>query len=204
MRLCNNNKGIALVTALMLTLISMTIIMALMYMITQGTQMSAQFKRYKTALEASYGGTELVTKDIFPLIMQNYSTTGLISAVTTPFSGINMQVVTTQDCLQGKISNPTHRWPVGCSSSSSPKQSPDFTFKLTATTGNPFMVYSKIVDTMSGNTDLSGLQLEGSGVVEGSSVLTPQHFPYTYRLEIQSERENNATAQSTIEVLYAY
>jgi len=43
----NNNKGVALVTALMLTLISLTIVMALMYMITQGTTVSASYKRYK-------------------------------------------------------------------------------------------------------------------------------------------------------------
>ena len=199
-----NNKGIALVTTLMITLISLTIVMALMYMITSGTKMSAQHRKYKSSLEASYGGTEIVTKDVFPLVLRNYSSTTLNSDITTTFGGINMQVVTSQNCLQSKLTKPTANWPSGCSSLSDPKKSPDIQFSLSAFTGNPFVVYSKIVDTTSGNSDLSGLQLEGSGVAEGSSVLTPQHFPYVYRLEVQGERQGSETTKANIEVLYAY
>lgn len=196
----DNNKGIALVTSLMLTLISLTIVMALMYMITASTQMSGQFKRYKTALEASYGGTELVTKEVLPMLLQNYSS----STISAEFTGINFVATASQACLQSKIQNATRNWLAGCSNTISSKQYPDFTFKLSATSGNPFIVYSKIVDTLPGNSDLSGLQLEGSGVAEASSAITPKHFPYAYRLEVQSERENNPTAQSNLEVLYAY
>jgi hypothetical protein len=46
--------------------------------------------------------------------------------------------------------------------------------------------------------------LEGSGVAESSSLLTPQHFPYIYRMEVQGERQDNSTAKANIEVLYAY
>lgn len=77
-------------------------------------------------------------------------------------------------------------------------------FTLQASSGNPFIVYSKIVDTVSGNSDTGGLQLEGGGVAESSSLLTPQHFPFIYRMEIQGERQNNSTTQANIEVLYAY
>lgn len=204
MKILSDNKGIALVTSLMITLISLTIVMALLYLITRGTQMSAQQKRYKTSLEASYGGVEILTKDVFPLVLRNYSSTSMNSEITSTFNQINMQVLATQNCLQSKLTKPTANWPTGCSNLSEPKKSPDMTFSLSASTGNPFIVYSKIVDTTSGNSDLSGLQLEGAGVSEGSSVLTPQHFPYVYRLEVQGEREANATAQANIEVLYAY
>lgn len=208
MKILNENKGIALVTSLMITLISLVIVTALLYMITRGTQMSAQQKKYKTSLEASYGGTEILTKDVFPLILRNYSSATLNSDLTATFNSgignINLQVITTQNCLQSKLTKPTASWPSGCSNLPEPKKSPDMTFTLSASTGNPFIVYSKIVDTTSGNSDLSGLQLEGSGVSEGSSVLTPQHFPYVYRLEVQGERQANATAQANIEVLYAY
>jgi len=50
----NNNKGVALVTALMLTLISLTIVMALMYMITQGTTVSASNKKEGYQLYKSF------------------------------------------------------------------------------------------------------------------------------------------------------
>lgn len=204
MKFLSENKGFALVTSLMFTLITLTIVMALLYMITQGTQMSAQQKKYKTSLDASYGGTEIITKDVFPLILKNYSSPTLNSDITTTFAAVNMQVATSQSCLQSKLTKSTASWPIGCSNTSEPKKSPDLTFRLSASSGNAFIVYSKIVDTTSGNSDLSGLQLEGAGVAESNSVLTPKHTPYIYRLEIQGERQSNATTQANIEVLYAY
>ena len=217
MKWLRNQDGVALVTALMLTLISLGIVMALLYMITQGTKFSGLNKRYKTAIEASYGGTEIFTKDIFPFIMRNYSSPTMITDVQTAFGGTAVtNVLATQNCLQDKLTKPTTQWRAGCSSTPNPVQSPDISFSLAAVSGNPFVVYSKIVDTVRGNTDIGGLQLEGSGVAESSSVLTPQTFPYIYRLEVQGERLTNSaaktdpsaraapTAQTNIEVLYAY
>lgn len=204
MNVLQSRNGIALVTSLMLTLISMTIVMALMYMITQGTQVSGQYKRYKTALDATYAGPEIYMKDVFPMILRNYSSATLVTDVTNAFSGVSLQVNTTPSCLQSKLTKATANWPTGCDSSPFAAKNPDMNITLQASTGNPFTVYSKIIDTSVGNTDVSGLQLEGAGVAEGSSVITPQHFPYIYRVEVQGQRQNNPTAQANIEVLYAY
>ncbi len=204
MKLLRSQDGIALVTSLMLTLISLTMVMALLYMITQGTKVSGQMKHYKTALDASYGGSEILTKDVFPFILRGYSSSTLVTDVTSGFSGVTLQVNTTQNCLQSKLTKATANWPSGCDSGPSASKNPDLNIKLQAVSGNPFKVYSKIVDTTVGNSDVSGLQLEGAGVAEGSTVLTPQHFPYIYRLEVQGERENNPTAQANLEILYAY
>jgi hypothetical protein len=195
-----NEEGVALVTSLMLTLISLTIVMALLLMVTQSIKFSGLNKRYKTALEASYGGAEVFTKDIFPFIMRNVANPTLGNALTTAFSGATLLSGT---CLQTKLTNSSSGWGV-CSNSPNPKQNPDISFSMTAVSGNPFIVYAKIVDTVKGNSDVSGLQLEGAGVAETNSVLTPQSFPYVYRLELQGERQNNPTAQANIEVLYAY
>lgn len=200
----NNNKGIALITALMLTLISLTIVMALMYMITQGTTVSASFKRYKTSLEASYGGSELFAKDILPYVLKNFEDANIATSANSTFSAVNLQLVSTLACLQSKMTLPSSQWPAGCSNTSAPKQSPDMTFNLMAATGSPYTIYSKIIETFIGNTDISGLQLEGAGVAEAQSGITPQHFPYVYRLELQSERSAATNAQANIEVLYAY
>ena len=200
----NNEKGIALVTALILTLISLTIIMALLYMITAGTKLSGAQKRYKSSLEASQGGAEILLKDIIPTVMRNYSSSTLVTQVQNDFSAVTLQVDSAQNCLQAKLTRPSSQWPAGCSNTSNPKESPDISFNLQATTGNSFVVYTKIVDTVKGNTDVSGLQLEGAGVAESSPVLTPQHFPYIYRLEVQGERATNAKEQANISVLYAY
>ncbi len=204
MNFMRDNKGIALVTSLMLTLISLIIVVSLLYVVTQGVQQSGQMKRYRTALDASYGGSEIMVKDIFPVVMQNYSSSSLVTDVQTSFGAVNLQVLTTQDCLQSKLTQPTSQWPTDCSNTPDAKKSPDMSFTLQASTGNPFVVYSKIVDTVNGNTDTSGLQLEGSGVAESASLITPQHFPFVYRLEVQGERQNNPTAQANIEILYAY
>lgn len=204
MKCLKDDKGIALVTSLMLTLISLTIVMALLYMVTQSTKISGANKRYKTALEASYGGSELFTKDILPYLLQNYESATFASLAASTFDDVGLQVVASQECLQSKLTLPSSKWPAGCSNSSSPKQSPDMTFNLLSATANPYTIYSKIVETMLGNTDVSGLQLEGAGVAEAAAGISPQHFPYLYRLEIQGEQSTASSAQANIEVLYAY
>lgn len=204
MNLLKDDRGIALVTSLMLTLISLTVVMALMVIMTSSIKTSALVKKYKTSLEAVYGGTEIFTKDVFPMILRNYSSPTLITDVADAYTKVNMQMLATQDCLQSKLTRPTKSWPAACDQTSNPKHNPDLSFELLAKAGDPFVVYSKIVDTTSGNTDVSGIQLEGAGVAEGNSILTPQHFPFIYRLEVQGERKTNAAAQANIEVLYAY
>ncbi|CAH2030118.1 hypothetical protein [Trichlorobacter ammonificans] len=204
MKRLHNTKGVALVTSLMLTLISLTIILALMYMIVQGTTVSASYKKYRTSLEASYGGSELFVKDLLPYVLKNYQDSNLAALAGSTFSAVNLQLLSTASCIQSKLTLPSSQWPAGCSNTADPKQSPDATFNLMAASGSPYTIYSKIIETLIGNTDISGLQLEGAGVAEAQSGITPQHFPYLYRIELQGERSATAKAQANIEVLYAY
>lgn len=201
--LLKDNKGIALVTSLMLTLISLVIIMSVMLLINQSISRTGMIKRYKNTVEAAYGGTDVVMKDIIPFILRNYTSANIQTRLATSFSGISL-TATTKECLQAKMSLPSVSWPSACSSSLNAKSTPDFSFQLQASVGQPFTVYSKIIDTVVGNSDQSGLQLEGGGVAESSSVITPQHFPYVYRVQIQGERTTNATEKSEMSVLYAY
>lgn len=202
--LLKNENGIALVTALMLTLISLTMIMALLYMITAGTQLTGAQKRYKTSLAAAQGGADVVIKDILPSIMQNQGDANLVANVEGGFSALSLDVTATQACLQAKLTTPTSQWPSACSQQSNPKQGPDMSLLLPSTIGEPYRIYTKIIDTVKGNSDISGLQLEGAGVAESTPVLTPQHFPYLYRVEVQGERSVNAREQANISALYAY
>jgi len=190
-------------------LISLTIIMSLLYMITSSIQRTGATKRYKTVLEASYGGAEVVVRDIFPYIMRGIDNATLSSSLQTDYLALSAIIpsTTTQLCLQAKLTTSTASWPVSCTSDNKildAKTAPDIQLTLMGTNNTPFNIYSKIVDTVRGNSDISGLQLEGAGVAESSSVITPQHFPYVYRLEIQGERSVNATERSVISVLYAY
>lgn len=206
----NNREGIALVTALMLTLISMAIIMSLFYVLTASTQRSGSIKRYRTALEASYGGTELVVKEVMPFIMnqfQSYSSSQVVLNITSTYNVANVVTMTptSANCLKAKFTQPTASWPASCGSSLNPKIDTDLQMTLPALGNQSFSVYSKIVDTTVGNSDTSGSKLDdGGGVANTGGGITPQHFPYVYRLEVQGEKTANAFEKSNISVLYAY
>jgi hypothetical protein len=206
-----NEDGIALVTSLMLTMITLIMILSLLYMVTGGLQRSGANKRYKSALEASYGGANIMMKDLIPLVMQNYSAANFTTTLQTAYGGSGVvwpsSMSQWQKCLQTKLKKPTSSWGSYCSSANSslnPTISPDFQLNLPGTSGTTFTVYSKIVDTVTGNTDTSGVNLQGSGVTESSSYIVPQHYPYIYRIEVQAERQQNPLEKSELSVLYGY
>lgn len=213
--LVKNNQGIALVTSLMLTLISLTIIMAVMYMITQSVQQSGMVKRYKTALEASYGGTDIMMKEIIPDIM-SFTEAGVIpfDDLEDKYSLISMITAggdpDRQSCFMRKLTLPTSEWQlapecVAENQSVDPRVRPDLEFNMQAVSGAPYTVFTKIVDsTGPGNSDRSNIQLEGAGTAETLTVMSPKSLPGVYRIEIQAERSANAVEQGNISVLYAY
>lgn len=178
--------------------------MAVMYMVSRNIEQAGASKRYKTALEASYGGTDMVIKDILPYILSDFNSAKLNTDLESRYSGVSLAVTATAACLQDKATKGTKDWDPACSSGLTPTSGPDMTMQLQASGGQPYTVYTKIVDTVSGNTDMTGLQLEGAGVAETLSVITPQHVPYVYRLEVQAQRSANAAEQANMSVMYAY
>ena len=240
MKTINNEKGIALVTALMFTLMALTITTMLLYIVTQNIALSGSHKRYKNAQEASYGAADLITKEVLPLIFADYSSPGSFTinktAMVTKLSSISLAMMSSDDCMVQKINNPSSLWS-SCSAGqkasniSSVKPSADFFFNLRGTSGAPgFNVYSKIIDTLPGNTDSAasktvssadvtaitslsgndggGVSLLGGGGVaynpKGAGGVNVQHIPVRYRIEIQSESAANAVEKTNLSVLYAY
>lgn len=218
MKLLANQKGIALITALMLTLISLTIVMYLMYMITAGVKMSGANKRYKTALEASYGSTDIVLKDVLPILFKNMTSSGWSPKNNLGASGFAsfLNVDSSSDeCLKEKLMLPSSKWSAACNRSSVAKTAFDIKLNLNSTS-DPFTVYTKIVDTMCSDpkpypegkctgSDLSGISLDcGAGTAGGCGGVTVQHLPATYRIEVQGERSTNPLEKSKLSVLYAY
>ena len=59
MKSLQNERGIALITSLLLTLISLAIVLAVLYLITQGIQVSGSSKRYTNAREASFATVDM-------------------------------------------------------------------------------------------------------------------------------------------------
>ena len=208
-----NERGIALFTALLLTLFALAIVAAVLYMVTQGIQTSAASKRYKTALEASHGGLDVFTKDI---ITQIY-TGSASSQVTSAFSSISLNFGTYSSCVKQKLTTPTALWDTtsgkACGQNAkivNPKSYPDATFTLKGTTsGTNYKVYTQIVDSVPGNSDRSGLggTLGGATGTTGSATgagISPMHIPALFTIEVQGERELNPLEKSKLSVLYAY
>lgn len=212
MKYVRTQDGIAMVTALMFTLICLAMIMTLMYYVLTGTKMSAAQKKYRNSLEATYGGTEFVTKTVIPRLFTNFSS-GSVS-LRTDFGASNLNLkfgvtgTSTQGALQAKLTTPTASWPVSVSRTVDPKTVPDFVFTLKGDAGSNFTVYSKIVDTVPavGLIDESGIDYLDSGVgVAGisSSTQTPR-TPSIYSVEVQGEAAVNPKEKAGVLVLYAY
>lgn len=227
----HNNKGIALVTSLLFTLISLGIIMALLTIVIQGTKVSAANKSYKTAIQAGYGAVEVVTRDILPTAIPVMEAGGTLTpeyiaykaSLASPASiGLNFPL---EACFNQKVQfstlkpDGTTNWNLctgGSPTTPDPKQSTDMTFNLQAT-NDPvgFRVYSKITDTRCGstlvgqpcsNSDTSGVDYldAGGGVSSSSGSVTPQHRPAYFRIEVQSERALNPKEKAELSVLYAF
>ena len=211
MKTVNNEKGVALVTALMLTLVMLAICMTLLYMVTQSTKSSASQKRYSTAVAASYGGTEIL-KDVIPRLM-SYSSARSAVPTVTGFNNINLAFPAADsdlDCLTQKLRRNTNEWSA-CGAANTKvdaRSKPDFTFNLNGITpGQGYKVYTKIVSTVAGNSDMSGVDFleSGLGVAQaGGGVIAPQHFPSMFTIEVAGEKAVQAKERAELSVLYAY
>ncbi len=211
MRALSDKKGVALVMVLMIMAISAAMVAVVLFFIQKGTEISAIEKKYATAKEASLGGVEIFTKEVIPLAIVTASTTpaSSLTAALANFTTITSATVTavaTNACFSDKLLKSTANWASTCSSTSDPKTSPDVRFTLSGVSpAVPFDVYTKITDTVKGNTNTGGVVLEGGGTAEtGGGMISMQHFPYMYHMEVQGERQLNPNERSNFEVLYAY
>lgn len=228
MRILKNKKGIALVTSLMFTMISLVICMALLYMITSGARTSGAYKRYKTALDASYGGTEIVTKDLMGKVLKILPSATPAEFATSLQSALgSLSTPSFSTCLQIRTNLPTKEWSGTCANPTiNPAYAPDLTFNLNAVSGSQYKVYTKIVDTrewrftsfstsaagvaviidnkIAGNTDRSSTETLAKGATSGSNSVKVPHYPYVYKIEIQGESVTNPTEKANISAMYAY
>jgi hypothetical protein len=222
MKHLKGEKGAALITVLAIIVVSSILITVIYYFAYKGTEVSGLQKRYQTAKEASMGGVEVLAREIIPLAVGGTISGGVATPTTnlsTALAGFN--VITSAQVAQGisdacffiklRVSTDdtttTPNWTTNvCDSTLDAKTLPDITFTLSGTApAQPFDVYLKIVDTTQGNSNTSGIVLEGMGAAEsGSGIITSQHRPYIYRIEVQGERQNNPAERANLTVLYAY
>jgi hypothetical protein len=204
----------------MFTVVALVITMYLLYVVTSGIKASAATKRYRTVVDATYGGADIMAKDLIiaGFSFKTYSGSSFTNKMTSYMTNLNNGSVSS--CFRTKLTTPRSQWGSCADVTESPKINADITFEL-GSAATPFIVYSKIVETMdrkfqvlnsdmstsiitkAGNTDESGLSLDFGSTTEGGGVTVP-HYPYIYRVEIQGERKQNPNEKSKLSVLYAY
>ena len=195
-------KGAALITVTAIIVVTSLMVAAVYYFLRRGVEISGLQKKYQTAREASLGGLDVFTKEILPVAISGTNLSTLVGGFNTITSAQVVQGAT-DACFSTKLLQSTANWGA-CSSTLDSKTNPDIRFVLKGTTQS-FDVYAKIVDTVAGNSSTSGILLEGQGTAETQTgMITAQHFPYMYRMEIQSERQNDATEKANFTILYAY
>jgi hypothetical protein len=210
MKYLSNENGIALVTALMMTLICLGISMAMLYMVLQGTELSGAQKRYMNTREATVGGVEIVTMSALPYLVRYATETAVVTAdmfKTNLNSTMALNTVTTGDdaCLKAKLTTRESQWPASCNRSVDAKAGPDLTFLLQSQLANApsgYKIYTKIISTSPGATDMSGRDLRAESTYGGSEDTIGA--PYIYRLEVAGENAANPKERANLSVLYAY
>lgn len=208
----SGTDGAALVTALMLTVLSLVVALTLLYTVTSGVRISASQKRYRSALAAAHGGVELVTQEIISRLLRldplKHSGPESLEGLEDDFSLIRLSFPA-YGCLQQKLGNPTAGWSAACAAqaASDIAEQPDFSFTLGADhpSESGYRVTMKIVDTVPGNTDSTGFDLldPGSSVAGREEIIHPQHIPSMFNLSVQGVGDG-PQERARLSVLYAY
>lgn len=186
-----NERGVALVMALVLGLIGMLMIGSLLYMAGTGIWTSGSKNRYQTALESSHGGMNFFAKEI----IQNGLGGTPLSAMTN-YGGM-LTNLTTDANFTAKLTT----------AGAYPGAPVDATLTLTFTAPTPdISVNATILNTSIGNSGTSANVLVGGGVVSNSSgTVIPQHFPYLFQTEIVGQSVTGGTRErAMLSAIYAY
>jgi hypothetical protein len=202
MKAPGNEKGIALVMVMVLSLIGLAIVAALMFMLTQGTRVSGAHRIFRTAEEAGLGGANLAAEFV------NNNVTNATQNLTLADPVLGSKTTDTA-CLVQKLTLAKVNW-----SSCTPNEqsydtntTPDITMPLLGSSGQTFTVNAKIVDTVPGSSDTTGLVRVGTqslrGTTDQSNEYRPPANPYLYRIEVQAE-DSSQRGVSRYSILYAY
>ena len=190
MKTLRNEKGFALLFVLILAAIALVMTLGMLFMVGRGSFVSGQQKRYRTAVEASRGGTEAMLQ--------------LIAARGIPLSYMQVDNVAN---LAIKLNNITDFWSGQDNSITIIPGNPStYDMKVDLAT---YTAYTKIVDTVQGNSGPdSGPPLEGGcsggAVNTGCSEVTVVSIPFLYTIEVLAQSQTNATERSKFSVLYQY
>jgi len=190
MKSLRNEKGFALLFVLILSAIALVMTLGMLFMVSRGSYVSGQQKRYRTAVEAARGGMEsmlqLITNKGVPLY-------GAMLIDATSASGQ----------LSTKLAFPTTTWGTGVDNAITINPELLSTYDMRIDLG-AYRVYSKIVDTVEGNSGPDEGLVKSGVVSAGSGEVTVVSVPYLYTIEVLSQSQTNATERAKFSVLYQY
>ncbi|GBE39025.1 hypothetical protein BMS3Bbin08_01643 [bacterium BMS3Bbin08] len=215
-----DEKGIALVLVLVLSLIALSITAALLFMASQETRFSGFQKRYKSALEANLGAAEIfehmvilrqkVDMDAFIIdlntanpnfyatLYEDNNCTGS-DVFTTSYTGIETKIRTPTNNNDG-----TAQWSAACNRSITIDALDNTTYDFSIDLGaNPvYRAYAKIVDTAEGNAAEDRDLIKQS--VEKSEDVASPHLGYLYSIEVLAQDLNNPNERARTSILFEY
>ena len=174
-----------MVFVLILAAISLAMTLAMLIMVSRGSYVSGQQRRFRTAVEAGRGGMEAM----FQLI----SNRGNVDALYT---------MPNQAAVQTKLAGPIGTWG-GLDNSSTINPAVATSYDMTIDLG-AYRVYTKIVDTVDGNSGADEGLIKTAVVNAGSGEVTVVSVPYLYTIEVLSQSTTNATERSKLSILYQY
>lgn len=206
MRYLRNEKGVALVMALVFAMVGLAIVSAMMFMITQGTMMSGYNRQFRSADEAGLGAA--------PVAIEYITGNG------TPPAAIDLQFNAgdpanpQQPCLNQKLTLSRGSWGTSATGWTlcggydildlDVAANADLIYRLPGDNNRQYRVYTKIIDTVKGNTEGGGRdQMGGQAVTYSSGEITPPSLPSIYRVEIQAEDRDDPRERSKYTLLYA-
>ena len=194
MKILRNEKGFALVFVMVLAVISLVMTLAMLFMVSRGSYVSGQQKRYRTAVEASRGGAEAMMEAI------------AVRGNLTTYSSMNMWL-NPDLSFQAKLGNATSAWnSLGLDNTRNSitiDAGTPATYDMTVDLGM-YRVYVKVVDTVVGNTGLSTGLLKSGVVTTSPSEISGMAIPYLYTIEVLSQGTANPTERSKLSLLYQY
>lgn len=189
-----NEKGVALIIALIVALIILILGSTALYVSIKSTKISGSFRQYRASIQAAKGGYEK-TKYIIDYIKVNSAPPGTSGTITSIDGNFTSKITTA-------TADDATLWTADA-------QNPDKTvsnYDIKLDIGN-YYVYVKLINTATGNTALGGSKELGTGGVTtgkaGASTVTPPKIPYLYTLEIVSKHKTTDD-EAAVSLLHGY
>lgn len=198
-----NERGMALVMALVLGVVGMLMLASVLYMVKTGTDTGSSQRYSEQASTSAHGVMTLVTREI----IQNALAGAPLSGMGATYNQANMTLAlgagSTNATFTSKLT--TSGW-IG-NGIGYPGTDPDAIITLTFPGVSPdIVVNATLRATSRGNSGTSTNVLVGGGVVSsgGGSVITPEHVPYMYHVDIQAQSATSSGENARLSGIYAY